>query len=123
MTCETDAEFDALIEDEIVVDCYSEYERATGWHCYLTDRLAFPFRARCIKELSMSPLLEHEHVIVTGMADQNNCMSTMLAQIKWQDRSLAVPLAQLAHDEDSIDEDTLEAMDAWHYWVEQGYNF
>ena len=28
------------IEMEIVVDCYNDSERATGWFCYLEDRLA-----------------------------------------------------------------------------------
>jgi hypothetical protein len=31
------------IDEEIIVDCYGEAERATGWYCYLEDRLEFPF--------------------------------------------------------------------------------
>ena len=36
------------IQMEIVVDCYNESERYSGWICYLEERLEFPFRARCI---------------------------------------------------------------------------
>ena len=36
------------IQMEIVVDCYNESERYSGWICYLEERLEFSFRARCI---------------------------------------------------------------------------
>jgi hypothetical protein len=42
------------IDDEIIVDCYDETERAMGWYCYLEDRLEFPFRAQCIAARSIS---------------------------------------------------------------------
>lgn len=31
------------IDEEIIVDCYGEAERAMGWYYYLEDRLEFPF--------------------------------------------------------------------------------
>ena len=34
-----DEEREQRITDEIVVDCYNEDERATGWSCYLGDQL------------------------------------------------------------------------------------
>ena len=43
-----DKDCEHRIEMEIVVDCYNEYERATGWYCYLQDQLQFPFTAMCI---------------------------------------------------------------------------
>jgi hypothetical protein len=33
------------IDDEIVVDCYDDYEVAAGWCAYLEDHLPFPFQA------------------------------------------------------------------------------
>jgi hypothetical protein len=38
------------IQMEIVVDCYNESERYSGWICYLEDKLEFPFRARSRRE-------------------------------------------------------------------------
>ncbi len=29
---------EARIDDEIIVDCYGDAERAMGWYCYLEDR-------------------------------------------------------------------------------------
>ena len=53
----------------------------------------------------------------------NYCSSTMLVQVKWKDRSLSVPLSQLELDEESDDEDTLQAIGDWEYWVESGRAF
>jgi hypothetical protein len=41
---------DERIQNEIIVDCYGDYEIAAGWHCYLEDHLTFPFKARCSTE-------------------------------------------------------------------------
>jgi hypothetical protein len=39
--------------------------------------------------------------------------------IGWERRALAVPLAQLGGV--AVDEQTRQAIEAWHYWVAQGY--
>ena len=49
------------------------------------------------------------------------CSSDMLVLIRWQGRSLAVPLSQLAAV--NPDKATAEALSDWHYWVGQGYLF
>jgi len=49
----------------------------------------------------------------------------MYVEISWNDRMFSVPLAQLKpiiSDEDE-DEDTIEAINDWHYWKEKGYQF
>jgi hypothetical protein len=43
------------IDEEIIVDCYGEAERAMGWYCYLEDRMELPFSAKCIAAKSISP--------------------------------------------------------------------
>jgi len=45
----------------------------------------------------------------------------MLVLIRWQDRTMAVPLSQLV----AVDPDdgTAEAIADWNYWVAQGYCF
>jgi len=45
----TDKTHERRISMEIVVDAYTESERAMGWYYYLEEGLQFPFRARCIK--------------------------------------------------------------------------
>jgi hypothetical protein len=92
-----------------------------GWHCYLDDKIRFPFQARCIARRIVSPLREGETVEVHRMAPEDACSTEMLVLIRWHGRVMAVPLAQLA----AIDPDdaTAEAIGDWHYWVAQGYLF
>jgi len=110
------------IEMQIVVDACNESERFGGWYCYLEDRLQFPFRARCIAGRSTSPLKKGEEVKVIGIADDDCDMpAEIFVQIEWQERELAVPLAQLEGIE--ISNETAEAIADWHYWRAHGYWF
>ena len=109
------------IQNEIVVDAYGPKEQATGWYCYLEDRVQFPFRAKCIASTPTSPLRKGESVEVQRMAPECACSSDMLVLIRWQGRNMAIPLSQLI----AIDahQSTSEAIEDWHYWVAQGYCF
>ena len=92
-----------------------------GWHCYLDDRIRFPFQARCTAVKVVSPLRKGETVEVLRMAPEDACSADMLVLIRWKDRNMAVPLSQLA----AVDPDdsTAEAIADWHYWVAQSYCF
>src|SRR6516164_8304834 len=83
------------IHNEVVVDAYGPEEQAMGWYYYLEDKLRFPFQAKCIVAKVVSPLLKGETVEVQGMAPGDACSADMLVLIRWQDRSMAVPLSQL----------------------------
>ena len=79
---------------EIVVDCYNEEERATGWHCYLEENPKFPFQAECIKARLGSLLRKKETVKAVAISDIELCMHEMFVDIEWSGRTLAVPLDQ-----------------------------
>ena len=112
------------IEDEIVVDAYGEYERAASWHVHLEDRLNFPFKAKVIKASQSSPLKENEIVTAVSMADIDDLNPSMRVIIKWKEREFSVPLEQLYPTDASDCQDyMIEAIEDWHYWVEQGYLF
>jgi len=53
------------------------------------------------------------------MAPEEECEHNMLVSIRWESRSLAVPLIQLEGIQ--VDEQTQQAIEGWHYWVERGY--
>jgi hypothetical protein len=110
------------IEMEMVVDAYNEQERAIGWYCYLEDNLNFPFLTRCIQERPVSPLRFGDEVEVIGMAPENECGREMFVETPWEHkRTLAIPLSQLevVHG----DEETKQAVEDWHFWVQMGYEF
>jgi len=109
------------IHNEAIADANGPEEQVMGWHCYLDDKIRFPFQANCIAVKVVSPLRKGETVEVLRMAPKDACTADMLVLIRWQDRTMAVPLSQLA----AIDPDdsTDEAIADWHYWVAQGYCF
>jgi hypothetical protein len=112
---------EARIDNEAVVDAYGPEERALGWYYYLETRLRFPFGAKCIAARIVSPLRKGETVQVLRMAPEDACAADMLVLIRWQDRTMAVPLSQLAGVK--VDSSIAEAIGDWHYWVAQRYSF
>ena len=118
---EKNAERENRIHDEIVVDAYDEYERSAGWYCHLDDKMEFPFKAKVVSKSGISPLKEGEEVTVLEMADQDECEDNMFVRVEWNERSFGVPLEQLYTV--NADEDTVEAVEDWQYWVHMGYRF
>ena len=114
-----DDEREERIQMEIIVDAYGPEEQALGWYYYLEGTLQFPFTARCIARRATSPLEVGEEVEVVGMPPEEECEHDMLVLIRWKSRSLAVPLMQLEGMQ--VDEETQQAIEDWHYWVERGY--
>jgi hypothetical protein len=114
-----DEEREERLHNEIIVDAYGPAEQAIGWYTYLEDRLRFPFRATCIGERTISPLRIGDKVEVTGMAPVEECEHEMFVLTRWERRSFAVPLSQLAGV--GVDEETEQAIGDWHYWVGFGY--
>ena len=107
------------IDNDLVVDAYGPLERATGWHSYFKDQLQFPFRARCMSERAISFLRPGDEVEVIGMPSEDECEHEMFVTIRWDDRTIAVPVSQLTGV--GVDALTEQAISDWHYWVNSGY--
>lgn len=84
------------IENEAIVDAYGPEEQAMGWYYYLENKIRFPFLARCTVTKAVSPLRKGETAEVQRMAPEDTCSADMLVLIRWQSRTMAVPLSQLA---------------------------
>ena len=98
------------IRNEAVVDAYGPEEKVMGWYYYLENKLRFPFQAKCITSMVVSPLRKGETVEVRRMAPEEACAGEMLVLIRWQSRNLAAPLSQLVATD--ADEPTIEAISA-----------
>jgi hypothetical protein len=109
------------IHNEAIADANGPEEQVMGWYYYLEDKIRFPFQGKCIAAKVVSPLRKGETAEVQGMAPEDACSADMLVLIRWQDRTMAVPLSQLVAI--NPDQSTAEAIGDWHYWVAQGYCF
>jgi len=108
------------IEMEIILDAYGPEEQAMGWYYYLEEKLQFPFTAVCSAKRAISPLQIEDEVDVLRMAAEEECEKEMFVMIRWEEDGLAVPLSQLTAI-NSTDEQTRQAVEDWHYWVQMGY--
>ena len=106
------------IEDEIIVDCYDEYEQMTGWYCYLDDNLRFPFTAKSQSSKSKK-LAKAKSFTVVEMADQDDCERDMLVMVALDEDNIEdqIPVALANLEVIEADEATREAIADWHYWV------
>ena len=118
-----DNEREERILMEVVVDAYGMEERALGWYYYLDDKISFPFVAECFVTDNRSPLIPGEQITVYRMANEGNWSQSqdMYVEISWNERTFAVPLAQLTPI--NADDATVEAIYDWHYWKSRGYLF
>ena len=117
-----DAQREQRIDMEIVVDAYGAQEQAMSWYCYLEENLEFPFAAKCIAVRAISPLEIGDEVEVIGMPPEAECEHEMFVTIAQGRKGLAVPLSQLEV-ANSVSDETLQAVEDWHYWLAQGYEF
>jgi len=108
---------------EAVVDANSPEEQAMGWYYYLDDKIDFPFTAECIATDKRIPLELGERVTAVEMSGEDYCQHDMYVDISWKGKTLAVPLSRLKPVEVDEDENTVEAVGDWHYWVNRGYTF
>jgi len=118
---EKDAIREERIHNEAIVDAYGPEEQAMGWYYYLDDKISFPFNAKCIAVDKRNPLELNDQVKVMKMAGEDYCEHEMYVDILWRDKVLAVPLFQISPLD--ADEDSIEAVGDWHYWVKRGYMF
>jgi hypothetical protein len=109
------------IENEILVDAYDEEERAMSCYYHAENEMQLPFPARCLRIEESSPLHKGEEVEVIGLPSEENCRQQLRVRIRWQSRTLAVPLAQLKAVK--ADQQTEQLIEDWHYWTRMGYQF
>ena len=77
--------------------------------------------ATCINQRAISLLRVKDEIEVLGMAPEEECRHEIFVMIQWEKPGLAVPLAQLRPFD--VDKITKQAVEDWHYWVKQGYQF
>ncbi len=109
------------IADEAIPDAYGPEEQAMSWYYYLEEKIYFPCKARCVAKRAISPLQVGEKVKVLEMAPESECKHDMFVMVQWQGREFGVPLAQIAVIDG--DEETEEAIEDWHYWINRGHQF
>jgi hypothetical protein len=82
---------------------------------------ALPIQSRVYRKKANFPSDGGDEVEVVGMPPAEECEPEMFVNIRWQRRTLSVPLSQLEGLD--VDDQTQEGIEDWHYWVNRGYQF
>lgn len=88
-----------------------------SWYYHLGETLAFPFSARWGSDI----------IQVTEMASGEDCEREMFVMVRYQgktgDNTVVARLRDIQPlDEvnDEFEEETVQAVEDWHYWVARG---
>ena len=112
-----DAERDMRISLKVMADIDYDEQIMPSWHGYLEQVLGFPFKARGRVGRASSWPSEDDVVVVRGMLDESDCHDDMLVYVECEGDELPVPLVEL--EAVSASPKTVEAIEDWHYWVDQ----
>ncbi len=115
----TPEEIQHIIDYEIIVDAYDEYEMSSGWYETMNDRLNFPFEATATLTKKGGGT-EAKRVTVVGLhSDSEEFMGDDFhLQIELSGFVVAVKYSQLSDFE--ADEETMEMFEIWDFWVKRG---
>ena len=61
-----------------------------------------------------------DKIEILRMAPERECEHEMFVETSFDNRMLAIPLSQVKP-VNQTDEETMEAIADWHYWVSRGY--
>lgn len=122
-------EFDEVrenrIKNEITVDAVDKEDRAMGWYYYLDECLNFPFNAKWTKKGRKGTTPKEKVVEVVGMAMEDECMRDMVVEVVEINGSEEDVFTAKLKDLQVLetDEETMEALSDWYYWLGRGYKF
>ena len=114
-----DAAREPRIHRDSIAEAAGPEEHATSWYTARAATLQVPVPATCTARRAVSPLEPGEECDVVGIAPEEECPHAMFVLLRWRPHELAVPLHQ--GDGIQVEEDTQQALEDWHYWVERGY--
>lgn len=108
----TKEEIQEIIEDEIIVDAYSDDEVRVGWAIYMSENLIFPFEADYeVKKTNGENTIARVRVVNNKSNDGNFEGGDFYVEIEYQDMLIPVPLEALKNVD--ANEETLQAIHVW----------
>lgn len=107
-----------IIDYEIIVDAYDEYEMSSGWYETMNDRLNFPFEATATLTKKGGGA-ETKRVTVVGLHSDSDDFMGDDFQLSMEVGGYVVPVkySQLSYIE--ADEETMEMFEIWDFWAKR----
>jgi hypothetical protein len=108
----TKKEIQDIIEDEIIVDCYTEEEANTGWAIYMEENINYPFEAEYLTKTTAGEAQWKKITVVGSETDDSNFDGgEYFVEIELDNFVVAARLDELRNIQ--ADEQTMKAMEVW----------
>lgn len=104
-------ERDERIENEILVDCYDEYEQRYAWESYLSDNISFPFTAK-----TKFKNKKGEEILVDVEVLHFDKKNSFRVEVTEKNSELLFSISLLMLKEVKAGFDTKQAINDWKYW-------
>ncbi len=114
----TPKEIQNIIDYEIVVDCYDEYEISMGWYETMNDRLNFPFEATATLT-KKGGSTEAKRVTVVELHSDSDGFQGKDFRLKMELGGYIVPIEYSQLSDIEADEETMEMFEIWDFWVKR----
>jgi len=110
----TKEEIQEIIDYEVIVDCYDEYEMNTGWAIYMDENINYPFEALYeVKYSSGKKELEKVKVVGNYTNDSNFNGGEYWLEIELDGKIVTANLDDLQSIK--ADTDTLRTLQVWQH--------
>ena len=110
----TNKEIENIIEDEIVVDCYSDDEVNMGWEVFMEDNIHYPFEADyLIRKRNNNRVLTKIKIINSHMDENDLIGGNYYVDAEYEDLIITVDIQELSNIKASTD--TQKALQVWNY--------
>ena len=112
----TSEEIQHIIDYEIIVDAYDEYEMSSGWYETMNDRLNFPFEATATLT-KKGGSTEAKRVTVVGLHSDSDDFMGDDFQLSMEVGDYVVPVNYSQLSDFDADEETMEMFKIWEFWL------
>lgn len=113
----SEKEIQHKINHEIIVDCYDEFDVSTAWHCFIEERLRFPFKATA-KLKKRDGRIEKKEVKVVGLADNEEGFMNNDFYLEIETRGQYISIIPYSKSSNiKASPEILEAFVIWDYWI------
>lgn len=118
----TNEEMRHKINDEIIVDCYGDYEVNMSWYYFFEDTMEFPFEAETVMK-DRNGKKQLIKVDVLGMAEEDDFeeLSEVLFEVNPKNAELVIEVGISKLKKIKGSKEIQEAFELWGFWKSENY--
>lgn len=110
----TNNQIEQIIEDEITVDCYDEWETQASWGLFMTEGLLFPFKATCSIKMANGKKQSVKVEVVENETTESSFNGRSF-YVNVDYNGILIPVKLLDLKDIEADKNTLRTIAVWKY--------